>query len=397
MPESILAGMRVLDFGRYIAAPLTCQILADMGAEVIRVERPGGEGDRERSPHASSGQSLYFSTLNRNKKGITLNLADPRGRALLRDLATHADVLVHNLPVSRAQTMGLSWDGLHAANPRLVLLAVSGFGSDGPYANYSAFDGVLQAMSGAMSVTGPEGGPAVLAGIPFMDFGTGVYGALSVALALLHRERTGQGQHIDLSLFGTGLSYVTSYGLLAEASVNQVVRTPVGNTLIYGVGGSFPTRDGFVVIQTLTNPLWERLCQTIGRPDLLSTPGLSNDMERFEHRDVIRPIITAWTQQRTRDEAMRILGSAGIPVGKVLSADEVLADVQTNATNLIRHIQQPGVGSLPVNLPPMKFSATPASVNRPAPGVGEHNAQTYKEVLGLTDRQLAELVEQKII
>lgn len=397
MPERILEGIRVLDFGRYVAAPYCCQILADMGADVIRVDRPGGEPDRKRGPLTASGESLYFAAINRNKKGITLNLASEKGQALLKDLVSHADVLVHNLPAGRAKALGMEYASLQKSNSRLILLALSGFGSKGPFARYSAFDGITQAISGAMSATGAPGTPPTLSHIPYVDFGTGLYGALSVALALFHRERTGKGQAVDLALLGTILSFVTSYSMVAEHAVNGVARSQVGNDFIYGVGGSFPTKDGHIVINSLSDPLWKSVCVTIGRQDLLEDPRLRNDLTRFDNREVIRPAIAAWTSQRTAEEAVAALAEAGVPVGPVLTVDRVAEDARVKAMDIIKMIDQPGIGRLPVAATPMKFSETPGRIDRPAPKVGEHNEEVYRELLGLKPEELQALVRERIL
>jgi crotonobetainyl-CoA:carnitine CoA-transferase CaiB-like acyl-CoA transferase len=378
----ILENVRVLDFGRYIAAPFCCQLLADMGAEVVRVERPGGEVDRERGPFAANGQSLYFVTLNRNKKAITLNLNSDRGRELLLDLVKNSDVLVHNQPMGRARSLGLDYERLAGVNPRLVYLAISGFGSVGPNARDTAFDAIVQSLSGAAAMTGFPGGPPVLSHVPFVDFGTGLYGALAVSLALLHRERTGRGQSIDLALFSTGFSFVAAYGVFAEAAINGVVRERTANTMIYGVGGLYACTDGQISICSFSDPLWQRLCGAIDRIDLASDPRLRSDVARYENRKVVDGAISAWCVQRSVEQARAKLAAAGVPAGRVQAVDEAAQHPQAHALGLIQSVEQPGLGSVPVAGSAIKFSETPGIIQRPAPSVGEHNTEIYDRILG---------------
>jgi len=378
----ILDGIRVLDFGRYIAAPFCCQLLADMGAEVIRVERPGGEPDRERGPFASNGQSLYYVTLNRNKKGITLNLDAEPGRGAFAELVKQTDVVVHNQPIKRAQALGLDYPQLAKTNPKIISLAISGFGSVGPYASYTSLDVAVQALSGAASMTGPPQASPMLAHIPFEDFGTALYGALAVTMALFHRERTGQGQNVDLALYATGVSFVGAYGVLAEVALNGVVRKAVGNDIIFAAGGIYRCADGQVAIASPAEPLWRRLCRTIQRPELVDDPRLKGDMARHEHRELVNAAIIGWTSQRTVEEVSKTLAEAGIPVGAVQSVDQVASHPQTKALEMAPTIRQPGLGEVPVAGMAMKFSETPGSIDRPAPAIGEHNKEIYDRLLG---------------
>ena len=378
---AILDGIQVLDFGRYVAAPFCCQLLADMGADVIRVERAGGEPDRQRGPIGPDGQSLYFVGLNRNKRAVTLNLDTDGGRALLLDMVKQSDVLVHNQPAPRAESLGLDYSSLQKANERLVYLAVTGFGPTGPYAAYTAFDPIIQAISGLASMAGFDGQPT-LSPLPIEDFTTGLYGALSVTLALFHRERTGIGQSVDVSLFSTGLSLMGSFGVYAEAAINGVVRRSVGNDLYSGVGGSYPATDGQVVVSTLGEALWRRLCRTIERTDLLEDARLSDDQARYEHRDLVNQAIAAWTSQRTVEEVSTVLAKAGIPVGPVESVDRVASHPQAQAQQMVHTVKQPGLGDVPVAGTAMKFSESPGSINLPSPAVGEHNQEVYDRLLG---------------
>lgn len=379
--EKILDGIWVLDFGRYIAAPFCCQILADMGAEVIRVERPGGEPDRQRGPFAGDGQSLYFATLNRNKQAITLKQNSARGREVLGELVKHCDVLVHNQPHERLPELGLEYGRLSALNPRLVYLAISGFGTTGPYAGDPAFDSIVQALSGAATMTGFGDAPT-LSHVPWVDFGTALYGALGVMLALFARERTGRGREVDLALLNTGLSFVGAYGVFAEAAVNRIARRAVGNNMIYGVGGLFRCVDGALIICTFGDALFARLCRVIGRPELLEDPALKSDSARYEHRSRINDAVQAWIGQRSVAQTRRILAEAGVPAGEVESVDRTLNHPQVVASGMLRRIEQPGIGEIPFATSALRFDGSAPEIERPAPAIGEHNDSVYDRLLG---------------
>jgi len=398
----ILNGYLVLDFGRYIAAPFCCQLLADMGAEVIRVERPGGEADRQRGPWTEDGTSIYFATINRNKKSITLDVRHLEGAKLLANLVAKADVLVHNLPVSRAMGLGLDYASVRRHNEKIVHLGISGFGASGGRADDPALDAIIQAMSGALSMNGSAGVAPSQADeptpnhIPYVDFSTGLFGALATVSALLHRKNTGEGQSIDLSLYKTALSFVAAYGVLAESHLGGN-RGQMGDDLVYGIGGVFKTTDGRVAINCLTDPMWRSLCDAIGRQDLLKEASLKNDAERYKNRLPVKQAIAAWASSRSTQDAVSHLAAAGVPVGPVQTVEQVLEDSQAEALEAFQSIQQPGIGEIPVGSFVPKFGTIPTPIRRPAPGVGQHNREIYGEVLGLNPRQIEDLTKTRVI
>jgi crotonobetainyl-CoA:carnitine CoA-transferase CaiB-like acyl-CoA transferase len=379
--EEILEGIKVLDFGRYIAAPFGCQLLADLGAEVVRVERPEGEPDRNRGPLTADGRSIYFITLNRNKKAITLDLTSPRGREILEGLARWADVLVHNQPAERAREMGLDYERLTAVNPRLIYLAVSGFGTSGPYARNFAFDPVVQSMIGAAAMTGAQESP-MLSHIPYIDFGTALYGALGVMAALLQRASTGRGQQIDLPLLGTGVSLVAAYGVFAEYALNGVARRAVGNDMIYGLGGLYKCADGELSIAVVGDALFRRLCRVIGHPEMLDDARLRTDILRYENRAIINDAIATWLAGRTVAESRTALADAGVPSGEVNTVAQAYAHPQVAALGIVRSLEQPEVGAVPVGGMPMRLGNAQWAEAAPAPGLGEHNEEIYDSIFG---------------
>lgn len=396
MSQRALDGIRVLDFGRYIAAPYCCQLLADLGAEVIRIERPGGEPDRQRGPVHSSGQSIYFATINRNKKGITLNIRSEEGYGLLKQLIAKSDVLVHNLPIQRAEQLGLGYAAIRSANPTIVYLSISGFGTVGPYSERTAFDGIIQGISGAMSMTGRPGQP-MLSHIPYIDFSTGLFGALAVSSALVERNRTGKGQMLDQSLFGSAVSFIASYGVLAENVLNGVNRRGLGNALVYGVGGSYLTKDGALVLNCLSNEMWQTLCKTIGREDLLSDPSLSTDVARYRQRIHVDHEIGMWIRSRTTSEAVATLAAAGIPVGPISNPEALLTDPHVQAQGLVTTIEQPGMGAIPVAASPIRAPGEPDSGKRPAPLIGENNKEVFGDLLGMSSAAVDALASKGVV
>lgn len=378
----ILEGIRVLDLGRYIAIPFGGVLLADMGAEVIRLEKPEGEEDRAMGPLAPNGESLFYIANNRNKKGITLNLQSPQGREIFQQLVRHSDVVLENFTLEAARHFGLDYETLKAVNPRIILASVKGFGSDGPYAHKPAFDPIAQALSGAMSYTGFPGGPPLRSGVPYVDYGTALYAALSVVLALYHRQRTGVGQKVDLALFDTATSFVISSGVAAEYKIGGVVRPQVGNHSFYGLGDLYQAKDGWVFISGVSDGIWRRLLRILGREDLGKDPRFKSDTARYLNRDLLRPVVAQWVGQRRVSEAIEALEKGRVPCGRVNNSAEMVADPQVQARQMLIEVEQPGIGKVPVAGSALKLSAAPVKVERAAPALGQDNEEIYGQLLG---------------
>lgn len=395
--EMALDGVRVLDFSRYGAGPYCGMVLADMGAEVIRVEKPGGEEDRKLGPFAN-GVSIPFSIiLARNKKGITLNPRNEKGKEMLRKLAEHSDVVFHNFTVGAEEASLLSYDSLKEVNPAIIVASLTGFGTTGPYAQRTAFDSVAQALSGAMSYTGFPGSPPTRAAVAYVDFGTGTFAALSIVLALYHRQKTGKGQMIDLALIDTAVSWVASIGCAAEYKLLNYVRPQIGNHSFYNFSDLFKTKDGWVMISIIGTPLWKRLTRIIGKEEWVEDPRFRDDMDRFVNRHLFEPIISEWMAERTTQEVMNILEEARVPYGQVNNMAEMVADAQVKARELLVDVEYPGVGKVPLPGIVPKFSETPGRIQRRAPMVGEHNAEIYCSVLGLSPEELSQLEAEGVV
>ena len=317
--QGVLEDIRVLDFGRFIAGPYCGMILADMGAEVIRVDRPGGEEDRTHSLLGPDGNNLQFPSYARNKKGITLNLSknNPQAREILDALVKQCDVVIHNFTPAAAESMGLTYDRLITVKPDIILTAISCFGSEGPYRNRPGFDFIAQAMSGAMACGGFADKPPIRSFINPMDYGTALSAAIGTLLALRHRDKTGEGQMVDLSLLRTAISFTAP--IIAEKEVLGRSRPRIGNRAPYlSPTDLYACKDGYVFIASIMNSLWRRLAKMIGHEELLKDPELSNDLGRFEHRDRIDPLVADWIKERTVEEVLTDHGSGPHPLQPLL-------------------------------------------------------------------------------
>lgn len=382
-----LAGIRVLDFGRYIAGPYCATLLGDFGAEVIRIERREGGEDRALIPLSDTGDGALFIGLNRNKKSITLDPAHEQSAEIKRRLIASADVVVANLPINVLKRIGLDYDTLVAIKPDIILTMVSAFGSTGPYANRVGFDSVVQAMSGAMSLTGlPEMPTRSVAA--FEDFGTALHSAVGTLVALFERQRSGRGQVVEGSLLSTGMMMMQS--LLAERHVLDIVRTPRGNAGFHAAPtDAYPTSDGWIMVQVISEAIFARWAKLVGRPDLLDDPRCSNDLTRGDNYELITEIMTAWTKPRTTAEAIQQLEAARIPCGPVNDLATALADPQVQARELFQLLDYPGTPkAVPVPATPVRLSATPGTIRHRAPLVGEHTDEVLQS-LGFDADELA--------
>lgn len=374
-----LAGIRVVDFGRFIAGPYCAMLLADMGADVIRVDRRRGSEDRYVAPVAESGDGALFLTLNRNKRSLSLDAGKPQAAEIIHRLVSRADVIVANLPVDVLKKMGLDYDTLRAIKPDIILARISTFGPDGPYARRVGFDTVAQAMSGAMSLTGFPGAP-VRDIVSFEDYGTALHAAFGIMVALYHRAQTGRGQLVDASLLSTGITFMQS--LLAERSVLDIERRQTGNASFHTApADTYRTRDGWIVVSVIGSEMFARWTRLVRREDLLSDPCFADDLSRANHHDLIAEILNAWLATRTTAQAVAEFEAARIPAGPVLDLGEVLDDPQVKARDLLKYIDYPGAPKpVPMADTAVRLSATPGSVRQRAPLLGEHTEEVLREL-----------------
>ncbi len=384
-----LEGIRVIDFGRFIAGPYCAMLLADFGADVVRVERPTGGEDRKVGPVTESGEGGLFLTCNRNKRGITLELGHPQAGEVIRRLVRSADIVVVNLPLDVMKKLRLDYDSLRAVKEDIILVMASAFGPDGPYADRVGFDGVVQAMSGAMSLTGFPG-PPIRSIVSWVDYGTALHGAFGAMAALYHRQNTGRGQLVDVSLLATGVTFMAP--LLAERKTMGIRREQLGNTAYYAApSDAYQTSDGWIIVPTIGHQMFRRWAPLIGREDLIDDPRFRDDISRGNNSAVINEAMSRWCMKRTRAQAIAELGAARIPCGPCYDLDEVLADPQVNSRKLLEELEYPG-GKKPVPIAstPVRLSETPAGACRRAPTLGEHTDEVLSES-GFSAHEIAEL------
>lgn len=378
----VLDGIRVLDFGRYIAGPYAGALLADFGADVIRIEKRGGSEDRfvlpvTTRPDGGPGEGALFLQMNRNKRSVTLDPMKPAGRAVLDRLAATADVVIANLPPQTMARMGLDYESLCRVRPDIILASLSSYGKDGPWATRPGFDSVGQAMSGSIYLTG-EPGQSWRAPVAFVDFGTALHAAFGIAMALIERQRSGRGQEIVGALLATATAF--NGALLTEQSVLEPDREPIGNRAFNsGPTDLFQTKDGFIVVHIVGNPLFRRWADLLGEPEWLEDERFATDDLRGDNGAVLSERMAAWCAERTRDEALEALAAAHLPAGPVLRPQEALEHPQVRALGLLHPVAWPGAGRpAMVAQAPIWLSETPAL---PAAGQAETGAHT-DEVLG---------------
>ncbi|HEX3727939.1 MAG TPA: CoA transferase, partial [Pirellulales bacterium] len=369
--SKLLDGIRVIDFGRFIAGPYSAMMLADFGADVIRVERREGGEDRAVGPVVPSGEGGMFLNLNRNKRGLTLDLAHPQAPRIVDRLVRNADIVIANLPLDVLTKLHLDYDSLRATKDDIILVMASAFGPDGPYRDRVGFDGVAQAMSGAMGLSGFPDAPTRSV-VSFVDYGTALHAAFGALAALHHRQQTGRGQLIDVSLLATSLMFMTP--LIMERSLTGIHRHAQGNTGYYTApNDTYRTRDGWIMVPTIGGAMFRRWARLVRREDLIDDTRFRDDITRADHAVVLATIMNAWCAARTRDEAAAELERARIPVGPVYDLDEVAADPQVRARRLFEELPFPdSAGPIPLAAPPVRMSESPATIRTRAPQLGEH-------------------------
>ena len=390
-----LAGIRVIDFGRFIAGPYCAMLLADMGADVIRVDRRHGSEDRYIAAITESGEGGGFLSLNRNKRSLTLDKSKHESAEIIRRLVQGSDVVVANLPINVLKSMRLDYESLKAIKPDIILARISTFGPDGPYANRVGFDTVAQAMSGAMSLTGFPGAP-VRGIVPFADYGTALHTVFGVMVALYHRLQTGEGQIVDGSLLSTSIAFVQ--GLLAERSVLGIERRQLGNTSFYAApSDAYKTKDGWIVVSVVGNDMFARWARLVGHADFIADLRFAGDQLRADNRGAITEAMNTWLATRTTEQAIAELEKARIPAGPVLELDQVLEDPQVKARELSRYVDHPGAAKpVPLADTAVRLSATPGGIRQRAAVLGEHTDEVLSEI-GYSDDEITALRKAEVV
>jgi len=403
-----LAGVRVLDLSRVLAGPWAGQLLADLGADVIKVERPGA-GDDTRSwgpPYLKdaagrdTGEAAYFLCANRNKRSVTIDMAQPEGQSLVRRLAQEADVLLENFKLGGLKQYGLDYASLSASNPRLVYCSITGFGQDGPYAPRAGYDFLIQGMGGLMSVTGradgEEGAGPQKVGVALTDIMTGLYATIAVQAALAERERSGRGQHIDLALLDLQIACLANQAsnYLAGGVVPRRMGNAHPNIVPYQ---DFPTADGDMILAIGNDGQFARFCAIAGHPEWAEDARFATNPQRVAHRAVLIPLLRQATVTRTTREWIAALESAGVPCGPINRLDEVFADPQVRARGLRIELPHPQAGTVPLVANPMRLSASPVVYRNAPPQLGQHTDEVLHEWLGLDEAAIAALRRGNVV
>jgi crotonobetainyl-CoA:carnitine CoA-transferase CaiB-like acyl-CoA transferase len=398
-----LSHIRVLDLGRIMAAPWATQILADLGADVIKIERPGaGDDTRAWGPpflKAADGSTTkeagYYLSVNRGKRSVTIDIAKPEGQALVRDLAQRCDVVVENFKAGALAKYGLDAANLRAIKPSLIYCSVTGFGQDGPRRDQAAYDFMIQAMGGLMSITGEKDGPPQKVGVPIVDLMTGMYATVAILAAVAKREKTGQGETIDLAMLDV------ASGILA----NQAMNFLVGGRVPHRAGNRhpniqpqdvFPAKDGHIVLAVGNDGQFVKLCEAIGRPDWAQDPRFVKNQDRVRHESELTPMLSERFRDFTRAELTALLDAAGVPCGPINAVPDVFEDKQVKHRRMLRDLPHPLAGSVPQVVSPIRMQDSPLAFDKPPPTLGQHTAEVLAE-LGLTDDDRATLAARGVV
>ena len=393
--SGVLEGVRVLDFGRYIAGPFCGALLADYGAEVIRIERVDGSEDRYVTPVSDDGQGAMFLQLNRNKLGLTLNPTKDKGREIVKRLVETADIVIANLPEQTLKSMGLNYDELKQINPGVILTSNTAFGTTGPYSERVGFDGVAQAMSGAMDMTGHADQPTK-AYAPYVDFCSASLAAFGTLLAYIEKQKTGKGQRVQTSLLQTALT--TTNSLLIEQEILNVNRVASMNRAqTSGPSDTFQTKDGWILVQTVGRPLFERWANLMKEDSWLTDERFKDDLSRGENGDLISQRMSEWCVERTSKEAIDELEKSRIPVGEVLKAEETLKEEHILEKGSFIKMRYPTLDQeYSVVGPAVELSENPGQITMRSPELGEHNLEILGG-LGYSQEEIEKLKEERII
>ena len=398
-PSGPLRGLRVLDLTRVLAGPTCTQMLGDLGAEVIKIERPGaGDDTRGFAPPfwPNTQESAYFLGVNRNKKSLTLDIAAEEGQAVIHRLLETCDILVENFKVGALAKYGLGYEQLKAKHPGLIYCSITGFGQTGPYAPRPGYDALIQGMGGVMSLTGEPDGLPQKVGVPVADLFAGLYGCIGILAALRHRDRTGQGQQVDIGMLDTSVAWLANQGMnyLATGENPPRLGNQHPNIAPYQV---FPTKDGHIVLSVGNDPTFERFCTAFGCEALLADPRFATNAARVANRDAVTAALTPVMQSRTTAEWVEALDERKIGCGPINRLSEVFADPHVQARGCVVDLPHASGETVKVIANPVRLSGTPADYRVPPPLLGEHSEEVLSDLLGMTAEAVAALRAKKVV
>ncbi len=397
-----LEGLRVLDLTRFLSGPYCTMVLADLGAEVIKIESPAGDPARDYPPHVGSSRKMggYFASLNRNKKSIAVDLKNDEGKEILMRLVERSDVLVENFRPGVMKKLGLDYEVLRRVNPKLIYASVNGFGSPdlrpSLYWDRPAYDLIVQAMGGVMSMTGPEEGPPTKVGPGLGDVWPALLLSIGILSALRYREVTGKGQRVEVAMLD-GMLYLIEGGIVVYSYIGHTPKPEGNHHRLIAPYGAFNAKDGLIVIAAATNEQWQTLCKIIGRDDLISHPELQTWEQRKAHlHDILIPAIEDWLKNKTKSEACEILLASGIPSAPIYNIRDIFKDPHISKREMLVDVDIPLVGRKKIAGVPITFSETPCQIRLPPPLIGEHTEEILTS-LGYTSDEISKLRERNIL
>jgi len=391
--EKALKGIRILDFTQQLSGPYASMVLGDLGAEIIKIEKPGGD-DTRTSPPFLNGESAFYMSMNRGKKSIILDLKKTEHQQIALELAAKADIVMENARPGVMSRLGLGYNEIRKSNPKIIYASISGFGQNGPYRDRGGLDIVIQAMSGLMSITGEKGGRGMKTGSSISDMFSGCYAAIGILAALNYRNISGEGQYLDISMLDSTIAILENF--INDYCVAGIVPEPAGNRHT-GLAPfqPFETLDGEIIAGGINNKLWESFCKALGLENLIEDERFLATAQRLANIDVLAEMITEKTKTKTTMEWEQLFDTIGIPYGTVNTVDKVIKDPQVAARNMIVEVEHPIAGTFKMAGSPLKMSKTPAVANTIAPILGQHMREILKDVLGKNESEINRIIKDE--